>query len=226
MGYEEQVRICAVNPQHRDAGRKNPLKVMLVSSPPDDCVWTWYSELTVQDRVLEIFRDHKITGFTTAPVVARWKERDVDWEPGDQNAGLSPDELVSEPLPNLTEIKVHGWGGFAPPESGIRLLNLCPGCGWTHYTSYCDPSRLADPAQWDGSDMFHVWPLPKHIFISSRLAEVLQVEEVSGVQLVPIAELPHRDPSKDTLTPGSLGAWMSESLAKERGEPLGLYVPL
>jgi hypothetical protein len=39
---------------------------------------------------------------------------------------------------------------------------------------------LIDPAAWDGSDLFIVWPLPLFRFAGERLANILREEKLPG----------------------------------------------
>ncbi|MGQ0676433.1 MAG: double-CXXCG motif protein [Rhodospirillales bacterium] len=197
----EQVT-CPVSPGHRRSGRRlTELSVVLAKKRVDDLVWTWQSELLVQDRVLVALRDHGLTGFTAKKAYARFK--------GDTKA--TP--------PRLWEIQVTGWGGMAVDGAGIRLIQHCPACRYFKY-SVADPTRLVDPAQWDGSDFFMVWPLPRYVFVSDRAAALLKRSGFKGFTLIPAAEI--RLKSGDTVTPGRLSNWMPKERAELLGGPLGI----
>ncbi|MGB9619005.1 MAG: double-CXXCG motif protein [Armatimonadota bacterium] len=202
MDYESTV-ICPLHEGHQRGGKRQPnLSIVLPGKTVDDVddfVWTWLSECLVQDHVLELFRRAGLTGYEVKPVKARFKR-------------------TTETPPRLWELVVTGWAGVAPPESGIRLVEKCEGCGYLKYSDCDDPERLIDPSQWDGSDFFIVWPLPKFIFVTDRVAKLIRENRLTGVVL--------KDPRKltnlDGFSPGRLSDWMPEARARELGGPLGI----
>lgn len=200
---EQQSVVCSAHPGHQRAGRRlGPLRVVLPSDIRDDVIWTWYSECLVQESVLKLLAREGITGYST---------REVRVERKSGAGGLPP----------LSELVVTGWGGVARPSSGIRLdpTRSCPSCNLLVYTGLTNPAELFDPKQWDGSDVFMIWPLPRFILVSARLARLLRAEEVTGTRLTPLEHLP---PTSSTLSPGRLSYWMPEERARELGEPLGI----
>jgi hypothetical protein len=72
---------------------------------------------------------------------------------------------------------------FAPQFARAGIKNL------DDYTIRCQPGPLIDPGQWDGSDFFTIWPLPKCIFVSARVTDVIRAECYQGVKLVPADEV-------------------------------------
>lgn len=198
---------CSANPGHRRAGKRlTNLSVVLPRRDVPDFVWTWKSECLVQDRVLTVFREHGITGFEVRPASAHFRVR-----------------TEADP-PRLWELVVTGWGGVAPEASGVRLLESksCSVCGHLVYSGFDDPSRLIDESQWDGSDIFIVWPLPRFIFVTERVADVIRSYKLTGVVLQRQEDLRVRN-LLGTLAPGRLSHHMPEARARELGEPLGIY---
>ena len=127
-------------------------------------------------------------------------------------------------IPKLWELKLTGWAGMASETSGIKLRYDCPGCGHLSYTTFTDASKLIVTEQWDGSDFFMVWPLPRYIFVSQRVHDIVERERLTGCQLIPVEEL--ESPLAhgiDTMSPGRLHQCMPEERARELGEPLGIY---
>jgi hypothetical protein len=166
----EQVE-CPITTDHQRGGKRiGLLRVILPSARIGDFIETWCSDWIMQDHVLTRFREAGFTGFEVAPV----EVTKVRLRRGAPAAGLPP----------LWELKVTGWAGESPPESGIRMRYYCEGCGVTDYTACKHPEHLIDPGQWDGSDFFIVWPLPKFIFVTDRVAELLRQEGYTGVRLV------------------------------------------
>jgi hypothetical protein len=191
----------------RAGKRLTDLDVILPDLPVQDFVWTWYSELLLQGKVLEMFKNEDLTGFGTKPVKARFKS------------------LAKTP-PRLSELVVTGWGGVVPVESGIKLITSCPECGYTHYTDITDPTKFK-ASQWDGSDFFMIWPLPKFIFITPRVAAMIKNHNLTGAIIQNIREvIKDIETAKSGFSPGRLSDWMPDARAREIGEPLGIYWPI
>jgi hypothetical protein len=202
--YSEKI-ICPIKDSHIRGGRRiSDLVVNLKSNRIGDFVWTWYNECLIQDHVLKLFRENNFTGFDVKPVTVKVKSG------------------IILTVMNLCELVVIGWGGISPPQSGIKLLEYCSGCGLLLYSIFSDSSKLIDISQWDGSDFFMVWPLPKFIFITERVANFIRKEKITGCQIVRADEIPllRKVPS---LGPGRLSFWMPEERAYKLGKPLGIY---
>jgi len=112
----------------------------------------------------------------------------------------------------MFELIVTGWGGLPSAKAVLKLVEACPDCGHKVY-AIADPTRIIDPRSWDGSDLFIVWPLPRFIFVSDRLAHIIRKENLSGVKLVPAEAIPMR--KGVTLTPAPLSWRMGEERAGE-----------
>jgi hypothetical protein len=158
------------------------------------------SECLVQQRVVELLRHNGVTGYALKEVEAAFERHPM-------------------PPPRLWELVVTGWGGVAPPESGVRLLESCSTCGHRVFTAFSDASKLVDPATWDGSDFFMVWPLPRFIFVTEKIARIVRSEELIGVELVEASQLRLQG---DTLTPGLLSDWFPRDVAAKLGRAIGI----
>jgi len=94
-GMDWEAVKCPVDSGHQHPGRRiTDLGVELRGKRVDDFVWTFFSDCLVQDRVLELFQKHGVTGYEVKPkpVKAIFK-RKQDHEP-----------------PRLSELVVTGWG--------------------------------------------------------------------------------------------------------------------
>lgn len=193
---------CPANPGHQRGGKRLvDLSVVLPGKHMQDFVWTWYSECLVQDRVLHSFGEQGFTGFEVKPVKVRFKKK------------------TDHPPPKLWELVVTGWGGVAPPASGIKMTYRCKACGYTRYSGLSHPEKLIDEKQWDGSDFFIVWPLPRYIFVTDRVAQAIMKKGFTGVHFIASGDLP----PTDGYTPGRLSYFMPEERAHQLGVPLGIY---
>jgi hypothetical protein len=173
-------------------------------------MWTVYSECLITDKTARIFKSEKLTGYDLSPVTI---------------SGIESNWKSDNDVPQFWELQLRGWAGIAKPESGIRLLNFCKHCGLSSYRDFDNPAQLIDQSQWDGSDFFMVWPLPRFVFVTEKVKNIIQSEKLTGCKLIPVEELLHStDEDKvGTLSPGRLKRWMPEERARKLGEPLGIY---
>ena len=191
-GTEQEGIECPKYPGHARGGkRSSPIEVVLPNRPPDDFVWSWISDCLVQKKVLRLFERHRITGWKAASAKARFRRRD-----------LHP--------PRLYELVVTGWGGVASGRSGIRIKEWCRYCGHTVYFSAKNVRDLIDEKNWDGSDIFFVWPLPLYRFVTERVVRVLEENKITGWRVEPLENLRIRG----SFTPGQLSYYMPLSRAK------------
>lgn len=194
---------CYVNSNHRRVGpRRKPLSILLPRLSVEDFVWTWYSDLLIQEHVLEFLEEHSLSGYTTRLAKCGFKGK---------KSTASP--------PSLFEFRVTGWGGMAARESGIRLIKSCESCGLLRYSAASGPERLIDSSQWDGSDFFMVWPLPRYIFMTEKAASLLRFARFKGIVILPVWKL---DLGDTGFSPGRLSYWMEPERARLLGGPLGI----
>ena len=199
---ETEKVVCPIDNGHQRGGKRlTDLTVTLPHRAIEDFVWTWYSECLIQDHVLDLFKASGLTGFDVKRVKATFKH------PSEQ-----------EPL-RLWELIVTGWAGMASAKSGIRLLERCEGCGHTVYSGINTLGEVIDASNWDGSDFFMVWPLPKFVFVTDRVAQIIRQRRLTGAVLKQPRDV---NLSGDTLGGGRLSYWMPEDRARELGGALGI----
>ena len=200
---ETEKVVCPIIPGHRRGGKRmSDLSVKLPRGVVQDFVWTWYSECLIQDHVLELFRRESFTGFDVKPVKARFK-----------TSAVAP--------PRLWELVVTGWSGLARLESGIRRTYFCEACKHAKYSEISDAERLIDESRWDGSDFFIVWPMPRFVFVTDRVANCIRGHRLSGTMLSEVREL-NGIGKEDGLGGGRLSYWMPKGRARELGEATGI----
>jgi len=193
---------CPATDDHVMSKRVGDLHVTAHPLGLRDFTWTWMSDLLISPKALALFERHHVTGFEVRRVVAEY-----------------PSPAKIKP-PELYEVVVTGWGGLPAREAGLTAIESCPTCGYKKF-SIAEPSRLIDPTAWDGSDIFVVWPLPRHPFVTDRLAGIIRKEKLSGAKLVPAQEIPTERGT--TLNPGSLLQWMPEERASQLRQQFGIY---
>ena len=195
---------CPLDPGHQRAGKRtSPLSVILNSNSNRhaNILWTWQGECLVTNRVAELLRSKGLSGYALNPVKARYRD-------------------AQQIAPALNELVVKGWGGIAPMESGIRQLKSCSACGLLEYSCFTDGDRLIPVNDWDGSDFFMVWPLPRYIFVTDRVAEAIRERSFSDMRLQRPADL--QCPANSTLSPGRLSYWMPKDDAARLGGDLDI----
>jgi len=189
----EKIR-CPIKSGHSRGRRNSPLDVVVPCDPPPDVIFTWMSECLIQEPVRRIFESEGLTGFSALPAWARLKG-------------------TGRAIP-VHELAVTGWGGIAPAASGIREVDRCPGCGHLHYSQLEVPEKLIDRKNWDGSDFFMIWPLPRFRFVTERVVQVCQRHKISGVNF-----------SQNMPTPGTRSGYspgrLSNYMPRERAHLLG-----
>jgi hypothetical protein len=194
--------ICPADEGHQRGARLiGSLSVILDPLGVRDFTWTWLNDILVSRKVLDLFKRYRVTGFEAL------------------RAKTSYPSGVSARPPLLFELVVTGWGGWAAPAAGVTLACSCSACGAKDYL-IAEPSRLINPAAWDGSDLFIVWPLPGYRFASNRLGTILRQEKVSGVELIPAPKIPLE--RGDKVGPGSIKYCMPEDRARELGQRFGI----
>jgi hypothetical protein len=151
-----------------------------------DFEWTVYGDIIVSGEVAESFRRVGFSG-----------------------VGFPPVELYSStetPFGRESfEVRANGWGGCAPADSGVRIMQECPYCKRRVFSGYTRPERIFDLEAWDGSDVFLIWPLPRYIMVTGRVRELILDSRYSGVRVRALGELPM--PIAGKLGPGHLADW-------------------
>jgi len=119
--------------------------------PRTDFEWTVYGDPLVSVKVARDFRAAGFTGLLFLEV---------------EFFSTSESPFGRDSL----ELRPSGWGGIAPQESGVRLIEECRYCGRQVFSGYTDSSKIFDIDAWDGSDFFFIWPLPKYIMVTETVA--------------------------------------------------------
>src|SRR5579862_8492117 len=195
----ERIR-CPVKPGHARGRRIYPLDVVIPCNPAPDVIFTWMSECLIQASVRDIFKSEGLTGFSTLPASATIRK-----------TGAS--------VP-VSDLSIVGWGGMAPASSDIREIERCLACGHLHYSGVLNPERLISLENWDGSDFFMVWPLPRFRFVTERVVEVCRRHRVTGLEFS--TNWPDKHLGGSGFSPGRLSYYMPAERAQILGSALGI----
>jgi len=161
--------ICPADPEHRNSWRPaGSITIDLEESGRGECLWTLMSDCLLSEGVIDELKGNGVSGFTTNEVCA---------------TGHSPTGIT------YAQFSAVGWGGIAPESSGIKLTEACRHCGRKRYSPPVRLEKLFDERQWDGSDVFMIWPMTKFIFVVQRVKDILDNLGVSGLKLLPIEDL-------------------------------------
>jgi hypothetical protein len=199
-----ETRLCRATSgysQHRSLRRVADLFLEVKHTRRDQWIISAFFEgMVMHTRLLEEFERRGFTGYRLRPATVRFRDGSLSHE--------------------YSQIVVSGWAGVAPPESGIELIEACGDCGYKRYSPLQHPEHLIDWSQWTGDDFFIVWPLPKYMMITRRVADVLAELKVKSYCL--------KDPRVSQqqysfgYTVGALSDYVPEDLAIRYGGPLEL----
>ncbi len=197
---DSEIIHCPQDPDHQRPGKR--IRDLSVEFPlealADEMSWTGDSDCLARQSLSSLFRLSGITGFETRPIEVTLGGIPIDHD---------QEELVTV-----------GWGGIATPGSGVKLDDneSCLACGHLVYTGVQDWSNLIDFDQWDGSDIFIVWPLPRFILVTDKVAKLLTDNKISELTLTPLRAM---EPQEDELSPGRVGYWLSEEKMRSVSVP-------
>jgi hypothetical protein len=176
--------------------------MLVPCDPPPDVIFSRLSECLIQERLKRIFEDAGLTGFFTRPAKAKATMTGISFP--------------------VSELVITGWGGIASPASGIREVERCASCGLLRYSGIEEPSKLVDPENWDGSDFFMMWPLPRYRFVTERVVQVCRKHKVTGVEFT--QDFPASQGNVISgYSPGRLSYYMPADRAHVLGDAAGIF---
>lgn len=166
---------CSLNSDHRRAGaRIGNLQLVLPTRYIGDFIWTILGEGVATDRVVNVFTMNNVTGFRTRDArIAKIKGRKKD---------------DNTPIPTVCELEIIGKGGDAHPDSGIRLLSVCPECKRTRYSSFRN-GIIVDESRWDGSDIFAVNGYPSYWLVTDKVKDLIVQNSFTNCAIIPSKNL-------------------------------------
>jgi len=195
---------CPVGGQHsKSCRRAGQLHCKLKHNDRQEHI-IWGREIAVHESVIENLEREGFTGFRTQPATVTFLD------------GWTSDEY--------REFTVTGWAGVVREESGMRLLESCPGCLWKNYGPITDFDKVIDWDQWTGEDFFFVWPLTGHRLCTERAARWLETSGIRSFLLGREFELLERKRNSLNfgIPRGALSEVLPVDLALKYGKPLGL----
>jgi hypothetical protein len=208
LGEDENYRkrlhtSCPISSEHSDGSRRTaPLSVTLKHNRREEMmIWCWVEGQVIHKQLVTEFERHGFTGYRTRQAEVRFK-----------------DGLVST---DYQELVVTGWAGVASPESGIQVKKSCPACCWKQYTGIANYETLIDWTRWTGEDFFIVWPLPKFVLITERVAMYFLESGIKSFSLKTLDDF-DRPVGASGFTVGRLSDFLPEDLAIKYGRPLGI----
>ena len=204
--YQTEQVSCPVTAGHARKRRVGTLAMQVKHNSRDErLIWLWGWGCVIHTGLATELEARGLTGFRLRPATVRFR-----------------DGILSH---DYSELVTIGWAGIARPESGIRLLEECPGCLYRKYSALQDADLMIDWQQWSGDDLFIVWPLPAITFITKRVADALKELRVRSYSL----ESPRKLEQRNALVPAGAGfsvgrlSWMMpEDMAIKYGQALGL----
>lgn len=194
------VRLCDLGSEHAKSNKRStPLSVVAPIVPRYDFQWTTYGECIVNETVKQSFENARFSGVAFRPA----------------RAFTSSGDEYNQPL---YELLIEGWGGVASAASGIEEIESCPFCGHRVYSSVTDPASIFDFDEWDGSDVFMIWPMPRYVMVVGSVRDFILTSGFSGVEVRLIVDFPKTIAGTNipmTFTPGSVGDYFSGARGSE-----------
>lgn len=188
-GTDWEGKTCSTDETHVGAGKRiPPTRVDLPSTNVPHFLSTFLSDYIITDEVRQLFEKAGFKGYILKPVIVNKVRK------GNR-----------EEIPPLWEFIVIGKGGDAHPKSGIRLRYACPGCDMRDYTCF-GKGLFIDESQWDGSDFFTVWPLPKFIIVTEKIKNFIKKHKLKNCKFTPTKELVGEG-EDGGLGPGATPPW-------------------
>lgn len=124
----------------------------------------------ISDRVMEVFKKEKITGYDTAKKVPLYRSR--------------YGKLVKQEK-EYYMLNITGSVELDLKAMSLKKKNVCPLCGsfkWSRQRLYTIAS-VFDMSTWDGSDICRIKSFPGLIMISDRLKEIFEEHKFTGASL-------------------------------------------
>ncbi|GEM_PF-3929192 len=186
-------RPCPLDTTHNGAmsERDEFLRIILPPRGIEGMSFTVMGECLIDAVVLSAFRDAGLRGFGVKTVFASSTKPNL-------TDSRTPQCFA---LPDVWELVPTGFGGIASPDAGTALMRLCAGCGYSKYSAIANLDRVFDQTEWDGSDVFRIWPIPVVMFVSDRAAEILHRLRLPGISIRCIDAC--EELCGNTLTPGA-----------------------
>ena len=195
---------CPIGGQHKSRRQRiGPLHHFVKHNRREERI-IWGLDIAVHQSVVGDLERQGFTGFRSRPAKVTFLD------------GKTSDDY--------REFIVTGWAGVVRPESGMRMLDSCPGCKWKDYGPITDFAQVIDWDQWSGEDFFFVWPLTGHKLCTERAAQWLEESEIRSFTLGRQFELLEKDKNRLSfgIPRGPLSEYLPEDLAIRYGRPLGL----
>ena len=121
----------------------------------------------VSERVMDILREKKITGYDEAKKVSLYRSR--------------YGKLVKQDV-DYYMINITGSIDLDLKAMSLKKKNVCPLCGsfkWSRQRLYTSDS-IFDMNTWDGSDICRIQSFSGYIMISDRLKEIFEEQKFTG----------------------------------------------
>ena len=199
-----EYKACPAGGTHPKNGRRiGPLHYVVKHNDRQERI-IWGPQIAVHAAVVEQLEKEGFSGFRTQPAKVTF----LDGETSDE----------------YKEFTVIGWAGVVLPESGMRLLDSCPGCLWKNYGPITNFDKVIDWDQWTADDFFFVWPLTGHRLCTERAAKWLDASGIRSFCLGAGFELLKKEKRSLNfgIPRGPLSSVLPEDLAIKYARPLGL----
>lgn len=160
-----------------------------------DFIWSWYSDVLMNDRAREALSSSDVSGYSAVSVEVRNPRRGA-------GAGATA---------NLWELQIHGFAGFADASGCVEVLQGCAECGAFTFRFHSPFYKLLNEEKWDGTDLFTIWPFPRIVLCSGRILKVIENYALTGISVIPIEEFELTASESRGVSAGMPSAYLDES---------------
>jgi hypothetical protein len=184
--------ICPLNPDHKRGRLRSGDAVFKVpgGSIDDDIIWSWESDCIVSERVVELLTQKNTTGVSFRRTMCLNLRRRF----------LPLQYWILEP---------SGWGGYAQGGDEELEVEYCKACELTIYRFPKNLTKSFAANQWDGSDIFRIWPVGLTC-VMPKVAQLLSDFAIASVQDPAAIRFP-----KDAIVGGRLTDYLTLEKACE-----------
>jgi hypothetical protein len=169
--------VCPVYEGHQRTGNRiGNMEIELPDEGKRDLYWTFLSELVITGYLADLLKSNSITGFKLKPVEVVNKKTNLKY----------------------WEFVPTGNGGIS---YNYHLSYKCEFCGHKYYRDIDEPLDkeltpvkriLVNNKNWDGSDIFTVEGLERHILITDKVKDLIISNNIKGCLISPAEYLKHQ----------------------------------
>jgi hypothetical protein len=173
---------------------RSDLFITLENDRIGDIVWTWYGECVITQRVLDILKSNKLTGYYVKPVTI---------------TNIKTKSKRPNVLPPLWEL-IPNRSFPCDNKSGICVVKHCNTCGRKDYTPFIKGFSI-DESIWDKSDLFSPKGYDNFVITTESVKNLFEESQISNCSFVPALDINKLFYSKEEIKRGYINNYKIKS---------------